>query len=161
LSAHHVACMSGAGKRAEGPARARTLDGLFRRRGELGLAGRRPVSRDPLFQELVARRSRFAWFLSAATLIIYFGFIFVIAFVPKGLGTPLGARGATVGLLIIVQAFGAHRHPCAAGEFRVGRHGRSSRGRNDQDFFAATLLALGALSSAQAASKTWMPGTRA
>jgi uncharacterized membrane protein (DUF485 family) len=67
------------------------------------------VTRDPQFKELVARRSRFAWFLSAVMLIIYFGFIFVIAFAPKTLGIPLGSGvttvGIPVGLAVIVSAF--------------------------------------------------------
>jgi uncharacterized membrane protein (DUF485 family) len=68
------------------------------------------VKSDPQFQELVAKRSRFAWTLSAAMLVIYFGFIFIIAFTPKVLGVPLGAGrvttvGIPVGLLVIVAAF--------------------------------------------------------
>ncbi len=67
------------------------------------------VKRDPQFRELVARRSRFAWVLSAAMLIIYFGFIFIIAFAPKLLAIPLGSGvttvGIPVGLLVIVSAF--------------------------------------------------------
>lgn len=67
------------------------------------------VKRDPRFQELVARRTRFAWALSAAMLAIYFGFIFIIAFAPKTLGTPLGSGvttlGIPIGLLVIVSAF--------------------------------------------------------
>jgi len=67
------------------------------------------VTRDPQFKELVARRSRFAWFLSAVMLIIYFGFIFVIAFAPKLLAIPLGSGvttvGIPVGLAVIVSAF--------------------------------------------------------
>ncbi|HLN08134.1 MAG TPA: DUF485 domain-containing protein [Xanthobacteraceae bacterium] len=67
------------------------------------------VSHDPQFQELVARRSRFAWSLSAAMLIIYFGFIFLIAFAPKILAIPLGSGvttvGIPVGLFVIVSAF--------------------------------------------------------
>jgi uncharacterized membrane protein (DUF485 family) len=67
------------------------------------------VRRDRRFQELVAKRSRFAWLLSAAMLAIYFGFIFIIAFAPKSLGTPIGSGVMTVGiplgLLVIVSAF--------------------------------------------------------
>jgi uncharacterized membrane protein (DUF485 family) len=67
------------------------------------------IKRDPQFQELVARRSRFAWVLSAAMLVIYFGFIFIIAFTPKVLGVPIGSGvttvGIPVGLFVIVSAF--------------------------------------------------------
>jgi len=67
------------------------------------------VKRDPRFGELVMKRSRFAWILSAAMLAIYFGFIFLIAFAPKLLGIPLGAGvttvGIPIGLMVIVSAF--------------------------------------------------------
>lgn len=67
------------------------------------------VKRDRRFQELVAKRTRFAWLLSAAMLVIYFGFIFIIAFAPKSLGTPIGSGvttiGIPIGLFVIVSAF--------------------------------------------------------
>ena len=68
------------------------------------------VKLDPQFQELIAKRTRFAWLLSAAMLAIYFGFIFIIAFAPKVLGVPLAAGSVTtvgipVGLFVIVAAF--------------------------------------------------------
>jgi len=67
------------------------------------------IRREPLFQELVDKRKRFAWALSAAMLVIYFGFILVIAFAPKVLGTPIGGGvmtvGIPVGLFVIVSAF--------------------------------------------------------
>lgn len=67
------------------------------------------VKRDPRFQELVGKRTRFAWLLSGAMLAIYFGFIFIIAFAPRSLGVPIGAGVTTVGiplgLFVIVSAF--------------------------------------------------------
>src|SRR5215475_14784408 len=67
------------------------------------------VKRDRRFQELVAKRTRFAWALSAVMLAIYFGFIFIIAFAPKSLGMPIGPGVTTVGiplgLFVIVSAF--------------------------------------------------------
>ncbi len=67
------------------------------------------VKHDRRFQQLVAKRSRFAWTLSAAMLVIYFGFIFIIAFDPKFLGTPIGAGvttiGIPIGLFVILSAF--------------------------------------------------------
>jgi cation/acetate symporter len=51
------------------------------------------------FNELVARRSRFAWTLSAIVLGIYFTFVFVVAFAPKLLATPL-APGMTTTVAI-------------------------------------------------------------
>jgi cation/acetate symporter len=47
------------------------------------------------FNELVARRSRFAWTLSAIVLGVYFTFVFVVAFAPKLLATPLAAGMTT------------------------------------------------------------------
>jgi uncharacterized membrane protein (DUF485 family) len=67
------------------------------------------IQQEPLFRELVHRRKRLAWALSAIMLVIYFGFILVIAFAPKVLGTPIGGGvmtvGIPVGLLVIVSAF--------------------------------------------------------
>ena len=67
------------------------------------------IRRDPLFQELVHKRARLAWTLSAAMLVIYFGFIAIIAFAPKVLGTPIGngvtTVGIPVGLFVIASAF--------------------------------------------------------
>ena len=67
------------------------------------------VRREPLFRELVDKRTRFAWVLTAAMLVIYFGFILLIAFAPKLLGTPIGGGvitvGIPVGLFVIASAF--------------------------------------------------------
>jgi len=67
------------------------------------------VKDDRRFRELVAKRTRFAWALAAAMLVIYFGFIFIIAFAPKILGTPIGSGVTTIGiplgLFVIVSAF--------------------------------------------------------
>ena len=67
------------------------------------------VRRDPRFNDLVAKRSRFAWALMALMLFIYFGFILIIAFFPRLLATPIGAGvttlGIPVGLLVILSAF--------------------------------------------------------
>jgi len=66
------------------------------------------VKRDPQFEELVVKRSHFAWALCSAMLAIYFGFIFVVAFAPKVLGLSLGGvttLGIPVGVAVIVSAF--------------------------------------------------------
>lgn len=67
------------------------------------------IKANPKFQELVASRSAFAWVLSILMLVIYFGFIFVIAYAPGVLGTPLTAGGVTtvgfpVGVAVILSA---------------------------------------------------------
>jgi uncharacterized membrane protein (DUF485 family) len=67
------------------------------------------IQQEPLFRELVDKRKHFAWGLSAAMLVIYFGFILIIAFAPKLLAIPIGGGvitvGIPVGLFVIVSAF--------------------------------------------------------
>jgi uncharacterized membrane protein (DUF485 family) len=68
------------------------------------------IRNDPRFVELVAKRSHYAWVLSIVMLVIYYGFILVIAFAPAVLGTPLTPGAATtigipIGILIILAAF--------------------------------------------------------
>lgn len=65
---------------------------------------------NPRFQELVAKRSRFAWMLSAIILTVFYGFILVVAFNPQILAVPLGEGwtltvGIPVGASIIVLSF--------------------------------------------------------
>ena len=66
------------------------------------------IRRDPNFQTLVTRRTRLASALTAAVLIIYFGYIALVAFAPRWLGTPIDDAitiGIPIGLLVIVAAF--------------------------------------------------------
>src|ERR1700751_6336543 len=67
------------------------------------------IQRDPNYKELVRRRSSLGWILSLIMLIIYFGFILLVAYAPKFLGTPLGTGvttiGIPIGLFVIVLAF--------------------------------------------------------
>jgi uncharacterized membrane protein (DUF485 family) len=68
------------------------------------------VRSHPKFAELVERRSRYAWTLSIIMLVIYYGFVLVVAFAPGLLGVPLAEGAVTtvgipVGILIIVAAF--------------------------------------------------------
>ncbi|PHM33192.1 DUF485 domain-containing protein [Xenorhabdus innexi] len=68
------------------------------------------IENNPHFKELVEKRGRFAWLLSAIMLILYVGFIFLIAFAPEWLGTPLYegssmTRGIPVGVGIIFISF--------------------------------------------------------
>jgi uncharacterized membrane protein (DUF485 family) len=53
------------------------------------------INADPRFQDLVAKRGRFAWMLATIMLTAYFAFILVIAFDPAVLGTPLSAGSVT------------------------------------------------------------------
>jgi uncharacterized membrane protein (DUF485 family) len=47
------------------------------------------IKNDPDFLQLTRERTKFAWTLTIVMLVIYFGFVLVIAFDPKLLGTSL------------------------------------------------------------------------
>src|SRR6476660_2910619 len=67
------------------------------------------IQRDPDYQDLVRRRSSLGWTLSLIMLVIYFGFILLVAYAPKFLGTRLGTGvttiGIPIGLFVIASAF--------------------------------------------------------
>lgn len=67
------------------------------------------VKKHPQFQQLVSRRSRWAWGLSTVILLMYFAFILLIAFTPQWLAQPISdgviTLGIPLGLLIIIVAF--------------------------------------------------------
>lgn len=68
------------------------------------------VKAHPRYQELICSRKCFAWNLTVLMLVMYYGFILVIAFAPKLLGTPLSVGAVTtvgipVGVVIIIAAF--------------------------------------------------------
>jgi uncharacterized membrane protein (DUF485 family) len=69
----------------------------------------RSIEDNPKFQELVSARKSLAWSLTALMIAIYFGFILLIAFDPKLLGTRIGdgvmTVGIPVGLFVIIAAF--------------------------------------------------------
>ena len=58
------------------------------------------VLNDPRYQELKAKRSRFGWCLTLAMLVVYYGFILLVAFAKPFLATRLGAGVTTVGMPI-------------------------------------------------------------
>lgn len=51
------------------------------------------IRRNPKFDELVSKRSRFAWMLTAVVLGLYFIFIMIVAFNPMLLAAPIWAGG--------------------------------------------------------------------
>lgn len=68
------------------------------------------IASNPHFKELVAKRQRFAVLLTLIMLVVYYGFIMLIAFAPGWLGTPIHAgtsitRGIPIGIGIIVLSF--------------------------------------------------------
>ena len=67
------------------------------------------ISQNPKFQTLVERRGRFAWTLSAIVLVVFYGFVMIVAFNPAALGASLtGTSQITVGFaagLVIFVSF--------------------------------------------------------
>jgi uncharacterized membrane protein (DUF485 family) len=67
------------------------------------------VLQNPRFQVLVHERSRFAWILTIAMLVIYFGFILLVAFAKPLLAAKVGGGvtswGIIIGLGVIISAF--------------------------------------------------------
>ncbi len=66
----------------------------------------RRVQSNPHYQQLVRDRTRFGWLLSWAMMIVYYGFILLIAFNKELLSIPIGTgvmtTGIPVGLFVIV-----------------------------------------------------------
>jgi uncharacterized membrane protein (DUF485 family) len=73
------------------------------------MASYETIMNNPKFKALVSERSSIAWSLSIAMLVIYFGFILLVAYAKGFLGTPLGAGvttiGIPIGLFVIISAF--------------------------------------------------------
>ncbi len=58
------------------------------------------VVRDPNYQLLKSRRSRFGWWLALAMMVVYYGFILLVAFDKPFLATRLGQGVTTIGMPI-------------------------------------------------------------
>ena len=58
------------------------------------------ILNDPNYQALKAKRSRFGWWLTLAMLVVYYGFILLVAFDKPFLATRLGAGVTTIGMPI-------------------------------------------------------------
>ena len=58
------------------------------------------ILNDPNYQKLKARRSRFGWQLTIAMLVVYYGFILLVAFDKPFLATRLGSGVTTIGIPI-------------------------------------------------------------
>ena len=59
---------------------------------------------NPKFQELVSRRSRFAWTLAAIVLSMFYGFVMVVAFNPVSLGQAV-SEGSMLTVGVAVEFF--------------------------------------------------------
>ena len=56
------------------------------------------IANHPKYQELKAKRSSFGWWLTLAMMIVYYGFIVLVAFNKEFLSQRLGAGVMTVGI---------------------------------------------------------------
>jgi uncharacterized membrane protein (DUF485 family) len=77
--------------------------------GGIDVSNLAKIEQDPNYRELVHRRSSLGWILSLIMLVVYFGFILLVAYAPRFLGTPIGTGvttiGIPIGLFVIVLAF--------------------------------------------------------
>lgn len=64
------------------------------------------IARNPHYKQLVSSRTRYGWLLTAIMLIVYFGYIILVAFNKDFLAQPIGSGVTTlsipVGLGVIV-----------------------------------------------------------
>ena len=86
------------------------LDGLYRATPAVA-AGADPqigrIVQSPQFQQLIAERTRFGWILTILMLVVYFGFIGLIAFDKALLAVKVGGTaslGLFLGVFVILSA---------------------------------------------------------
>ena len=60
----------------------------------------RAVAENPKYKALVARRTRFGWILTAIMLVVYYGYISMIAFDKSFLARPIGSGVMSLGIPI-------------------------------------------------------------
>ena len=58
------------------------------------------IQRNPKYQQLKGTRSRYGWTLAILMLIVYYGYIALIAFNKEFLAKPMGAGVTTIGIPI-------------------------------------------------------------
>ena len=56
------------------------------------------MASDPKYRELKSKRTRFGWWLTLAMMVIYYGFILLVAFAKPFLAQKLGSGVMTVGM---------------------------------------------------------------
>ena len=56
------------------------------------------INNNPKYQELKAKRNRFGWTLAIIMLIVYYGYIALIAFDKEFLAQPIGSGVTTLGI---------------------------------------------------------------
>ena len=60
----------------------------------------RRIASNPKYQELKAKRSRFGWWLTLAMMVVYYGFILLVAFNKELLSQRMGDGVMTLGIPI-------------------------------------------------------------
>ncbi|WP_460122315.1 DUF485 domain-containing protein [Pseudomonas sp. S2_C03] len=67
------------------------------------------IQQHPAFKQLVRRKQKLYWSLSLIMLVIYFGFVLLVAFSPATLGQSLNGGvtsvGMLVGVVVVILAF--------------------------------------------------------
>lgn len=58
------------------------------------------IGANPKYQELVRKRSRFGWWLTAMMMVVYYGYIALIAWNKEFLAQPIGSGVTTLGVPI-------------------------------------------------------------
>ncbi|HWI09727.1 MAG TPA: DUF485 domain-containing protein [Burkholderiaceae bacterium] len=58
------------------------------------------IASHPKYKELKAKRTRFGWWLTLAMMVVYYGFILLVAFDKEFLSQRLGAGVMTIGMPI-------------------------------------------------------------
>lgn len=58
------------------------------------------IADDPKYRELVAKRSKISWILSSIVLVIFFGYMLLVAFAGPFLGTRISNMTTTIGIPI-------------------------------------------------------------
>jgi uncharacterized membrane protein (DUF485 family) len=56
---------------------------------QVNVPSKNPILENPEFRALVKQRRIFSWSLTALMLVVYFGFILSLAFIPARMGTPI------------------------------------------------------------------------
>ena len=56
------------------------------------------IVRDPNYQTLKSKRTRFGWWLALSMMVVYYGFVLLVAFDRSFLATRLGAGVTTIGM---------------------------------------------------------------
>lgn len=65
------------------------------------------IRANPLFVQLETKRGRFGWWLTAIMLVIYYGFILLVAFAKSFLGTTIGGGVITIAFPIGIAVIAA------------------------------------------------------